>query len=406
MFWKILGAILLFFLAIPTFLFLLVSFGVISAAWALGKPLEVVIIAPIFYGVVLILEIAGGVWLLLKAIKEPRKEPSSKRIEKPNKAMGSKTQKIEEEAASLEKLTKKRRKNSLVGCMQKIMDWWSLARAEHAVMVAFGVLVGELLLLKTFGLYTAVENLLVPIAGPVLITLATFIFNDYSDYESDKALKRMDRPLVSKRIRRSSALLASVLLFPIGVLASSYAGETCFEIALAFAFFGWLYSAVLKKLPLLGNLFVAGTMAVPFVYGNYAIANSPVFNSLVIAGIAFSAGLGRELFQTLRDVKGDRRIGAWTLPMVLGAKNTVRLSALFMDAAIALSVIALYFQSPMAPVKLILFGLLLLASDASFAAVVSKILKSQNQGVLKECRNLSLQALALGLAAFLVLSVL
>ncbi len=267
-------------------------------------------------------------------------------------------------------------------------DWWRLARAEHAFFVLFAVLIAEWFVgARDFAAALAIA---VP---PLLVTLGSFIFNDWMDYGSDRANRRFERPLVSGRVRRSDALIASFALFLGGVLFASLLSLPAFLIVLFFAVLAALYSLVLKKLPLVGNLYVAASMAISFLYGNYAV--TPVLAPLLAlwAGVAFLTGVGRELLITLRDVKGDRAGGATTLPMLIGASNTVRASsALFLGAAL-LSILPLQqmFSLPYLALVLVADALLALTLLAARDPTVEN---------LKAARNYSLAALAAGLLAF------
>ena len=195
-----------------------------------------------------------------------------------------------------------------------LSDWWRLARGEHALITFVAVVVGGLLATRSFS-----AQLLFAAIGPALITLASFIINDYFDLVSDREMKRKERPLVSGKIKFSHALYASLTLFVLGVAATIPFGATAFLIALVYAVLAFLYSFKLKRMPLVGNLFVATSMAIPFIYGNVAAGVALRYIVAVFALIAFVVGVGREFFLTTRDVKGDRKLGSKTLPMVIGS---------------------------------------------------------------------------------------
>ncbi len=280
--------------------------------------------------------------------------------------------------------------------------WHSLFRTEHAVITFIGVLVGELLTVGNFS-----TSFFFPAVGPALITLAAFALNDYFGYETDKANKRKDRPLVGGQIQKSYALYAAVLLFVVGLAAMFFVNQTVFLISFVYVLLSLLYDQFLKKLPLLGNIFIAITMAGPFIYGNLAVSSQLSSVVLLISSIAFLAGIGRELLITLRDVKGDKKIGATTLPMLIGSKSTVYLSAIFILVAVALSfvpilnfynIVAVLPHSP-----ILLYSIFLVPCDALLFLTVSKALKNQDNLTLKKCRNYTLLALLFGVVAFLLL---
>ncbi|MBI4406408.1 UbiA family prenyltransferase [Candidatus Micrarchaeota archaeon] len=292
--------------------------------------------------------------------------------------------------------------------MNTLNAWHRLFRSEHALIAFIGVLVGGLLVNRSFS-----PSLLFPAIGPALIVLAAFALNDYFGFETDKANKRRDRPIVSGEITRGQALVASFSLFAVGLALAYLVNFTVFVLSLVYVFLSIIYDPVLKKLPLIGHVFIALSMAGPFIYGNLAVTSSISISGLVflLALIAFFAGIGRELLITLRDVEGDKKIGANTLPMILGPGKTVVLAAFFIALAIALSILPVLtfiyllsnnFFSPASA----LYTFFIAITDFLMLFVIYKAVKSQRVDTLKQCGKLSLYALGTGVIAFLALAVL
>lgn len=280
-----------------------------------------------------------------------------------------------------------------------LSSWHSLFRSEHAVITFVGVLVGALLVTRYFS-----PSLLFAAIGPTLITLAAFALNDYYGYETDKANKRIDRPIVSGKIKRQHALYAALALFAVGLYFTYLVNFTVFALSVVYVALCFLYDTFLKKLPFVGNAFIALTMAGPFIYGNLALPMAPLSDTvLLLSAIAFLVGLGRELLNTLRDVEGDKKIGAKTLPMLLAGKNTALLSSLLIVAAVLLSFVPL-ISAPLSSPPL-LYTVFLIPCDGLLLLTVYKALKSQDNLTLKQCRNYTLAALAFGVVAFLALAV-
>jgi 4-hydroxybenzoate polyprenyltransferase len=271
-------------------------------------------------------------------------------------------------------------------------EWIKLARAEHGLLTAIAVIIGEIIAAKGF-----CSGFIYPAIGPALITLAAFVTNDYFDYETDKANKRRDRPLVSGKIKKKDALAAAVFFYCAGLLATMF-HPIAFLIALIYAVFSVAYTPLLKKKPLVGNVYIASTMAIPFIYGNVVVSGILAQEIVLLSSIAFLSGVGREFLNTLRDVKGDKKIGAMTLPMFVGAKATVLLASLLILAAVFLSFIPLQEK--------IVYSYLIpvIVADALFVYAVLIALLRQDVASLKKCRNLTLMALFFGLVAFLALA--
>ncbi len=298
-------------------------------------------------------------------------------------------------------------------------DWWKLARLEHAFFVAVTILASEALAAKSFTL-TLEEQLrwlvggtyfnvfswtsLFPLLGPFFITAASFIFNDYRGFESDKANQRFDRPLVKGSISKAGALKASVFLYALGLLLSFYVNSLAFFVALVFSAFSLLYDPYLKRLPLLGNLYIASSMGASFLYGNVAVTPKLHPYVLLFFVLSFLAGVGRELLITLRDVKGDQKQGMTTLPMLIGAKNTILLSTLLFLAAMALIWVPLLGTAPKLSVFSWPYFLLVVVNNLFVLYALLVVWKSQSKEALRQARNYTLYALAIGILAFVSLA--
>ncbi|MEM4254798.1 MAG: UbiA family prenyltransferase [Candidatus Norongarragalinales archaeon] len=274
----------------------------------------------------------------------------------------------------------------------RLKDWIALTRAEHALIVAIAVIASEFVVAKRFAL-----EMVFPAVGPALITLGAFAWNDYFGIKTDKAMKRFDRPLVKGAIKPKTAFYAALALFVLGVAAAYFVNQTAFLIAAVFTAASMLYDPVFKKLPLAGNAFIASSMSISFLYGNYAVSSQLNYFVMLFIAVSLAAGLGRELVLTLRDVKGDRKIGAKTLPMVIGAKATVAAAIALFHVAVVMSLMPLtQTQNPAYMVLIAATDVLILVSAWSLAL-------NQTPASLKKIRNYTLYALLTGVIAFATL---
>jgi len=271
-----------------------------------------------------------------------------------------------------------------------------LTRIEHALMLCVAVLAGQVMALQGF---PGPAFALLSFVPPFMIEVAAFSINDYFDVEVDRRNRRLDRPLVSGEIPKQAALYLSIVAAAVGVGAAWFVNPACFAIALAFALASFLYSFRLKDMGLVGNSYVAGTMAVPFVYGNLSAGPALLESVALLSIIAFLAGLAREVMGAVRDVEGDReRAGAKTFPMLVGSGPALAFAAILYFAAIALSIVPFLAIPGYAgnPAYLLLVG----ACDAILAWVAVGMLGGSGE-FLERARYLSLFAMALGTLAFL-----
>ena len=214
-----------------------------------------------------------------------------------------------------------------------ISRWFELIRPVNALMAGVGVAVGYFLTLRTYPL-TGVLGL--SMLSAMLISAAGMAINDYFDRHIDARIKP-HRPIPSGRIKSRSALLISLLLFGIGVyIPLEYVNITCVYIALIVSLLLVIYSWLLAKLPLLGNIAVALSTGLTFVFGE-ATATGHIFstNISILFTLAFLSTLAREIYKDIEDVEGDK-ISRRTIPMIVGRE----ISEIVASSAILISVIA------------------------------------------------------------------
>ena len=262
--------------------------------------------------------------------------------------------------------------------------WLRLTRFEHSVIAFLAVAAGVLIMRQP--LVYALLGL-----SPAFLTAGVFVLNDYFDVETDRKNKRFDRPLVSGEVSGSQALILTFVFYALSLAIAFYSGFYAFLLILVFAFLSVFYNPVFKKKPFVGNFFVALTMAAPFLFANLLFSTSLNFYLSLLFLITLTVGLGRELIQTARDVKGDRKIGARTLPMIIGVRNAVHLGLFFILAAILLSLI---------PYTRVFYFSLILVCDFLLLLASYEV---EFNGDFKKFRNYSLYAMLVGIIAFLLL---
>lgn len=275
---------------------------------------------------------------------------------------------------------------------------WKLVRLEHSFMLAIAVVVGEVITLHALPQYNL---LLLSILPPMLVGAASFAINDYFDLKSDSINRRMDRPLVSGEITPRNALLLSLLLFTLGTAISIFIKNfNCFLLTLSFSILACLYSFTLKDIAVIGNIYIALTMAVPFVYGSMAVADYTPAAVILLSSIAFLSGLAREITGTVRDIRGDRAgRGSKTLPMLIGARNSLLLSSIFYMVSIALSILPYLYIDPYKGNQFYLVPVLI--NDVLLAYIALHSLGKPSKQFMKASRNLSLAAMFIALLGFL-----
>jgi len=281
--------------------------------------------------------------------------------------------------------------------MRFLKEMVKLTRFEHALMLAFAVLVAEIIVLGSF---PPIEIfILLSLLVPIFSEMGSFALNDYFDVETDRLNKKTDRPLVKGTITPAFALKFSIVFLILSTVLAFFINIFAFSIALFFNIAAVLYNWKLKDLPLAGNVYIALTMAIPFIFGNYVVSQELSMIVLVLALLGFLAGLAREIIKSVQDMEGDVKArGSKTLPVMIGEKASldfaVLLYLLFMPLTAIPFVLGLEFS--------VLSAVLIIAADALIAYMCIRIIKEKDY---KLARNVSLVAFALGMLGLLAASI-
>jgi len=271
--------------------------------------------------------------------------------------------------------------------------FFRLTRIEHSLFLALAVLVGEVVVTRDIQLWPTVFGVL----SVFFIGMGSFALNDFMDYPTDKKNKRKDRPIVSGTISAWAAMVTAKVSFPLGVLFAILVNLNCFWIAVVFSILAILYSYTLKKLLLLGNMFIAFSMAVPFIFGSYIVSDQISASIQVLASIAFLTGLGREIIKSIQDMAGDKKYGRWTLPIALGKTIPKYFAVFYILIAVAMSPIP-FLLLPKFQNNWLYMGPVIVTDVILLWNVWSMVGLKE----LERVRKLTLLALGIGLVGFLL----
>ncbi len=270
-----------------------------------------------------------------------------------------------------------------------------LTRFEHSILLIVAVIAAQLI----SGGLPQPGILLLSMITPVFVSAGAFAINDYFDIAVDRANKKL-RPLVSGDITPGGALRITGACMAIGIASSLLINQYCAVIAIIFAALSILYSYRLKDLPLIGNAYVAFSMAIPFIFGNYVVSNTANYAILVIFALIFISGTAREIDGAIRDYAGDSRMrNARTLPRVIGIRASAYFAFALYIIAIAISIYIFLsvppFRSNLVYLSMIAVSdMLLFYSGAVFAL---RMKKSYDL-----VRNISLGGMGLALVCMLI----
>lgn len=156
--------------------------------------------------------------------------------------------------------------------------------------------------------------------------------NDVFDADIDR-INKPDRAVASGRVSASAAVVWAACCGVAGIALSVPLGELPLLIALATAVLMYVYSARLKRLPLVGNLAVAALTGAAFVFGAAAFGDPAA--GIVPGLLALGFNLARELLKDIEDIPGDAAEGARTFPVVAGRRAALALATALVPALMA-----------------------------------------------------------------------
>ncbi|MCD6086877.1 MAG: geranylgeranylglycerol-phosphate geranylgeranyltransferase [Candidatus Hydrothermae bacterium] len=201
----------------------------------------------------------------------------------------------------------------MIGGYLKLLRPFNLIIAGASFFVSF-VLAGKFPPLKDFLLSFGVV---------LFFAGGGYVINDFADIETDR-VAHPSRPIPRGEADRNRSLLFGLTLFALGAIFAFSLKPLPRLIALFVFVLLLLYDFYLKDLPLIGNIAVALSASVLFLFGGALVGR---LGALIYPAVfAFLYHLGRELVKDVEDVAGDRESGRFTLPLLWGEDRTLKLA--------------------------------------------------------------------------------
>ncbi|NCG29804.1 MAG: hypothetical protein GWP27_04960 [Bacteroidetes bacterium] len=216
--------------------------------------------------------------------------------------------------------------------------------AAIQLMVRYFI-IEPMLIINNYSLMMSDLDMFLLIISTVLIAAGGYAINDYFDVKIDR-INKPKTVIIDRLIKRRVAMLSHVVLATLGVLVAGYLTWHLgmWKVVSLFVFVSaalWYYSTNLKNQPFFGN-FVIAVLAgfVALIVGileislqnnahpeiieelGYSIFNIPAYWTIGLASALFLLTLVREVTKDVIDIRGDRTVGANTIPIALGVKNT------------------------------------------------------------------------------------
>lgn len=268
-----------------------------------------------------------------------------------------------------------------------------IIRPINCAMIGFAVIVGEFVskppafpLLQTFlGFSTG-----------FFICAYSMVVNDVYDIEVDR-VNQADRPIASGELSLGGAWRLSMVLLVAGMACSVLSlNVAALAIALLYAFLSWLYNARAKKAGLAGNLVVASSLAIPFIYGG-VVSGGFVFSSLLLmmAFTSFFSGVGREVVKAMTDTEGDAKRGVASVARRSGLKVAGFAGSAFFLLAVFTSWVPLIVG-----LANTIYTVGVLVPDAIFVYLAVSITRDHSQENAHRVKQRALSGMLVGLFVF------
>jgi len=268
-----------------------------------------------------------------------------------------------------------------------------LIRPANCAMIGFAVIVG--FFVSKPADVSVIQGALGFLTGFFLCAYSMSA-NDIYDVEVDK-VNRPERPIPSDRVSTQTAIRLSVLVLVAGVACCVLTlNPVAVGIALLYAFLMWIYNSRAKQTGLPGNLLVASSLAVPFIYGGIVSGGSLTRSLLLMMALtSFFSGVGREVVKAMADAEGDAKRGVNSVARSRGPKAASSVGAAFFLLAVVASWVPLAMGLAN---EFYTYGVIV--PDAVFVYLAVSIVARHDPANAHIVKRIALAGMALGLIVF------
>ncbi len=270
-----------------------------------------------------------------------------------------------------------------------------LIRYKNLLMVFLSMFLTKYFLIESFissPLLSDIDFIILTISI-LLITMGGYLINDIYDIESDK-INKPDKVYITKIISIKNGQFLYFLTSITGLILGLYLSVNknlnhlsgYFIVTVIILF---VYTKILKKLPLIGNVIVALLVSLPiflvYEFDHSMISIKDIFDNLFLSIIiffyllfAFLTTLIREIIKDLQDIKGDNKLKLKTLPIMIGKKRTINF-LIFLSFLLQLLLLMVLIDSFKNDQYLILFFLITLSLLVAYLIYKLRVPFKNNQ---------------------------
>lgn len=204
-----------------------------------------------------------------------------------------------------------------------------LIRIENLLLMALVLYVSNYYIYVKEGNALPTFYLMILIISTIFIAAGGYVINDYFDLKIDK-INKPNELILEKTIHRKAGILWHLVFSITGLLGGIYLAYKTGHLSLSVIqilsiILLLLYSNILKKILILGNLTIAllaGLLPVlPYIYAKLLYPQISIITTnalLSLSAFAFFTTLIRELIKDIQDMEGDTVGKRKTIPIVWG----------------------------------------------------------------------------------------
>jgi len=193
--------------------------------------------------------------------------------------------------------------------LSKIFAYIKITRPLNVIITFCVVIVAVLIAQEN---PTEISLVILASLPAALIAAAGNVINDVYDIETDR-ISHPERVLPLGTITKTEVKIEYLVLNALAGIISVNISITLFILVFVSALLLLVYSAYLKKIPLVGNITIAALTGLAFIYGGFAVGNPEA--AIIPALFAFLINLIREVVKDVQDVEGDRKQNINTFPV-------------------------------------------------------------------------------------------
>jgi 4-hydroxybenzoate polyprenyltransferase len=205
---------------------------------------------------------------------------------------------------------------------KKIFDFLKLIRINNLLIIGATQIFAYFFLTPSITIQDLIDSDFIKLlVSTFLVAGAGYIINDYMDVMLD-LVNKPDKVIVGKSISRRWAMFLHLIMNLVAFLLSYSINKKIAIMVLGASIFLWIYSQLLKKTFLSGNILVA--LLTAFTLWILFLFDPNIMRTGIwVYGIfSFLTTIIREIIKDTEDLSGDKKFKAKTLPIVLGVRKT------------------------------------------------------------------------------------